>query len=190
LGWLSLIAVAVALAMDAVAVAVVAGLSALPLTGRRVFRLCFHFGLFQGLMPVLGWSAGTVVRSRLASIDHWIAFALLACVGGKMLLESRRSERPEIPPSDVTRGLALVVLSVATSIDALAVGLSLAMLGTPILVPAVVIAVVTAALSALGMLAGRRLGTLWGRRVEALGGLILIGIGFRILVEHLTAPAG
>jgi manganese efflux pump family protein len=185
--WPGLAAIAFALAMDAVAVAIVAGMSSLPLTARRVFRLAFHFGLFQALMPILGWSLGTAVLSYVASVDHWIAFGLLTFVGGKMLLESRQAHRDGDAATDSTRGWALVLLSVATSIDALAVGLSLAMLGTSILLPALVIGVITAVLTAMGMAGGRRLGVLWGRRVEALGGLILIGIGLRILFEHLGA---
>ncbi len=185
MNWPSLIAIAVALAMDAVTVAIVTGLSPLPLSGRRVFRLAFHFGLFQGLMPVIGWSLGVAVVSYVAFIDHWIVFGLLVFVGGKMLRESRRPDHRRKAVTDTTRGWPLVLLSVATSLDAMAVGLSLALLEMPILLPALVIGVVTAVLSALGMVGGRRLGVMWGRRVEALGGLVLILIGLHILAKHL-----
>lgn len=183
-GW-SLLAIALALAMDAFAVAVVTGLSSTPLTHRRVFRLAFHFGLFQALMPAIGWVAGRVVYRWVGAFDHWLAFGLLAVVGGRMVWGALFSGEGERGPGDNTRGWNLVMLSVATSIDALAVGLSLAMVGSPILVPALVIGLVAAALTAVGMLLGRWVGAAWGRRVEVLGGLILIGLGARIVVAHI-----
>ncbi|HVP14605.1 MAG TPA: manganese efflux pump MntP family protein [Terriglobales bacterium] len=174
--------------MDAFAVAIVAGLSHGRASPRRVFRLAFHFGLFQALMPVLGWSVGYAVHSRVARIDHWIAFALLLAVGVH-LAWSAATTRPgeRHPRMDATRGWSLVLLSVATSVDALAVGLSLAMLGATIVVPALVIGVVAAAFTAAGMMLGERLGILWGRRAEVLGGLALIAIGVKILLDHLRA---
>jgi len=188
MGWISLFAIAVALAMDAFAVAIVSGLTLNPLTGRHVFRLSFHFGLFQALMPVLGWAAGSAVHRYIASFDHWVAFGLLAFIGGKMLHEAfGHEEGEERPRTDPTRGLRLVLLAVATSIDAFAVGLSLAILGSTIVVPAIVIGLVAAAFTAVGMLLGRRIGALWGKRVEIAGGFILIGIGVKTLVEHLMA---
>ena len=185
-GWLSLLAVAVALAMDAFAVAVVAGLTLVPLTRRRVFRLAFHFGLFQALMPVAGWTAGQAVRSYIESVDHWVAFGLLLFVGGRMVLGAIGEGEERASRTDPTKGWDLVLLSVATSIDAAAVGLSLGMVGSPILLPALVIGVVAAALTCVGMLLGRRIGTLWGQRVEVIGGLVLIAIGIRIVIEHTT----
>ena len=166
---LGLLAIALALAMDAFAVAVVTGLSDAPLTHRRVFRLAFHFGLFQALMPLIGWSAGRVVYRWVGSFDHYLAFALLAFVGGRMIWGALRT--PEGVPSraDHTRGWNLVMLSVATSLDALAVGLSLAMVGAAILLPVVVIGLVAAVLTAAGMVLGRFVGAAWGRRVEVLG---------------------
>lgn len=186
----SLLAIAMALAMDAFAVAVVTGLADLPLTRRRVFRLAFHFGLFQALMPALGWAVGRAVHRWVGQVDHWIAFALLAFVGGRMIwgaLHASDEERHQV--GDATRGWSLVMLSVATSIDALAVGLTLAMIGARILVPAVVIGVVAGALTVAGMMLGRWIGTAWGKRVEVLGGLILIVIGARIVWEHLSGPS-
>ncbi len=187
--WLSLIALSVALAMDAFAVSIVTGLALDTMTRRHVFRLAFHFGLFQALMPVLGWLAGSAVQPYIAAFDHWIAFGLLAFVGGKMLHESLSadSDGEERVGRDPTAGWSLFVLSVATSIDALAVGLSLAMVRAPIAVPALVIGLVAGGFTTVGMVLGRRIGTAWGKRVEVLGGLLLIGIGLRILVEHLLA---
>jgi putative Mn2+ efflux pump MntP len=187
--WLSLLALSVALAMDAFAVSIVTGLTLDAMTRHHVFRLAFHFGLFQALMPVLGWLAGSAVAPYISAFDHWIAFGLLAFVGGKMLWVSfsREDEGEERVVRDPTRGWSLLMLSVATSIDALAVGLSLAVVRAPIVVPAVVIGIVAGGFTTLGLLLGRRIGTAWGKRVEVLGGLILIGIGVRILVEHLAA---
>jgi len=184
-GW-SLLAVALALAMDAFAVAVATGLSGPPLTRRRVFRLAFHFGLFQALMPTMGWGAGRGLYRFVQPYSDWVAFALLSLVGGRMIWGAIRSRSGgERRAGDNTRGWSLVMLSVATSLDALAVGMSLAMVGATILRPAAVIGLVAAVLTALGMLLGRWIGTAWGRRVEVLGGLILVGIGLRIVVGHL-----
>ena len=185
MGWFSLVAIALALAMDAFAVAVVTGLTLKPLTGRDVFRLSFHFGLFQALMPLIGWNAGRALYSYIAPVDHWVAFALLAFVGGRMMWSGREGAEDRPGAANPTRGWDLVLLSVATSIDALAVGLSLALIGSAILIPALVIGFVAAALTITGMLVGRRVGTVWGKRVEVIGGLILVAIGVRILVEHL-----
>jgi putative Mn2+ efflux pump MntP len=185
--WFSLFALALALAMDAFAVAIVTGLSISPLTKRHVFRLAFHFGLFQALMPLIGWSAGAAVYRYTADFDHWVAFGLLSFVGGRMILASFHGGEAKRGAKDPTSGWDLLILSVATSIDALAVGLSLAMIGSPILFPALVIGMVAGVITVLGMVLGRRIGTLWGRRVEALGGVVLIAIGIRILLQHLKA---
>jgi putative Mn2+ efflux pump MntP len=186
--WLSLLALSVALAMDAFAVSIVTGLTLDSMTRRHVFRLAFHFGLFQALMPVAGWLAGSAVQPYIVAVDHWIAFGLLAFVGGKMLWESfsSRDDEANSVARDPTTGWSLVLLSVATSIDALAVGLSLAMVRAPILVPAIVIGLVAGSFTMAGMLLGRRLGLGWGKWIEVLGGLILFAIGGRILVEHLA----
>lgn len=182
--WLTLFGIAVALAMDAFAVALGAGLTLERLTGRHLFRLGFHFGLFQGFMPVLGWVAGMTVQHWISAYDHWIAFGLLAFVGGKMIREALGGDDEEGTPADPTRGWSLIMLSVATSIDALAVGLSLAMLGVSIWTPAAVIGLVCAVLTVVGMLLGRRIGGIWGKRVEIFGGIVLVGIGLKILLEH------
>jgi manganese efflux pump family protein len=181
--WLSILGIAVALAMDAFAVALAAGTVLNPLTSRHLFRFGFHFGLFQFLMPVIGWLAGLTVQKWITDYDHWIAFILLAFVGGKMIWEALKHD-DESMATDPTRGTTLVMLAVATSIDALAVGLTLAMLGVGIWRPAVVIGLVAAILTVVGMLLGRRLGQIWGKRVEICGGLILFGIGLKILIEH------
>jgi putative Mn2+ efflux pump MntP len=183
---LILLGLALALAMDAFAVALGVGLSLKPATGRQTFRLAFHFGLFQFLMPILGWSVGETLVRYIEEYDHWVAFVLLLAVGGKMIFESFRPEDAgERERNDPTRGLAVLVLSVATSLDALAVGLSLAALHVAIVIPAVVIGVVAFSMTVLGMKIGPALGRVIGRRAELLGGLILILIGFKILAGHL-----
>jgi len=135
-------------------------------------------------MPIIGWLAGSTVQRHIAAYDHWIALALLAFVGGKMVYEALRGEAEERRAADPTRGWTLVMLSFATSIDALAVGLSLAMLRVSIWLPSVVIGVVCAAFTVTGMLLGWRLGRAWSRGAALGGGLVLIGIGVKIVLEH------
>jgi putative Mn2+ efflux pump MntP len=181
----TLFGIALALAMDAFAVALGAGMSLDPLTGRHLFRLGFHFGLFQALMPLIGWGAGRAIRPWIAAYAPWIAFGLLMVVGGRMIREALRRETGETPKADPTRGWSLVLLSIATSLDALAVGLSLAMLGVGIWIPALVIGLVAGLLTVAGMVLGRRLGKVWNRGVEVFGGLVLCAIGLKILIQHL-----
>jgi manganese efflux pump family protein len=181
---LSILGIAVGLSMDAFAVSVVAGLGLAQVTYRHVFRIAFHFGLFQFLMPILGWLAGMQLADYIEAYDHWIAFGLLSYVGGKMLWEARHERKPGAGV-DPTRGLMLVTLSLATSIDALAVGLSMALLGVEILLPSIIIGVVTASLCTAGILFGARIGSRWSRYAEIAGGIILIAIGLRIVFGHL-----
>ncbi|MBN2054334.1 manganese efflux pump, partial [bacterium] len=114
--------------MDAFAVAIATGVTLRRVTLRQNLRLSWHFGLFQGLMPILGWSLGLTVQELIAAVDHWIAFGLLTVLGGRMIIGTLRCGTREFRESDPTKGWSLVMLSIATSIDALAVGLSLAML--------------------------------------------------------------
>ncbi len=181
---LTLLGIALALAMDAFAVALATGLALPLMTGRHLFRLGFHFGLFQALMPVLGWLAGLTIQKWIADYDHWIAFALLVFVGGKMIHEAFVDNDDEKKDRDPTRGWSLVMLSVATSIDALAVGLTLALLNVSVWVPSAVIGLVAGLLTVSGMLLGRRINSSWGKRVEVFGGLTLCVIGLKILLEH------
>jgi putative Mn2+ efflux pump MntP len=183
---LTLFGIALGLAMDAFAVAIGAGLQLVHVTPRQTFRLAWHFGLFQAFMPVIGWLAGRTLVEYIAPVDHWIAFGLLAFIGGKMIYEAFQEKDGEADACDPTRGWRLVMLSIATSIDALAVGLSLALLGVSIWYPALVIGIVAGVLTTIGLDLGKRFGALLGRRMEVVGGLILLGIGIKILVEHLT----
>lgn len=187
MGTLTLIGIAVGLAMDAFAVSIAAGLALKRVDARQTFRLAWHFGLFQAFMPVIGWLAGLSVERWIAPIDHWIAFGLLATIGGRMIHESFADHDDDRRRAvDPTRGWSLVVLSVATSIDALAVGLSLALLGVSIWYPAVVIGLVAFAFTAAGLHVGGRFGSRLGTRMETVGGAVLIAIGVRILIEHLS----
>jgi putative Mn2+ efflux pump MntP len=176
--------IAVGLAMDAFAVSLGIGTTHYADGPRPLFRLSFHFGLFQALMPILGWLIGSRIAALIAPVDHWIALGLLAFIGIRMI-------RSGLDPdgaghlTDPSHGMTLIMLSVAVSIDAFAVGLSLAMLNVNIIYPAVIIGVVTSVLSLIGLLAGHRLGKQFGRSMEVLGGLILIGIGLRVVITHL-----
>ena len=172
--------IAVGLAMDAFAVALGAGTTGHGQRVRPAVRISFHFGLFQFLMPVIGWYLGSRLQQYMAGYDRWVAFGLLEFVGFHMLYESFQRE-PDEPPGDPTRGLRLVTLCVVTSLDALAVGLSLAMIGQRIWYPSVVIGVVTAALSLLGVYLGNRLRGMFGKRMEQIGAVILILIGAKLL---------
>lgn len=189
----SLVALAVALAMDAFAVALAAGAILHPLTFRPCFRLAFHFGLFQAMMPVIGWLAGRTVQSFVADWSHWIAFFLLLYIGGRMIREALNEEEGEERTNDPSRGMTMVALSVATSIDALAVGLTLAMLDVVIWVPSLVIGLVACGFTVAGLFLGTRAGRRWGKQVEVAGGVILIAIGLKILLGALffaNAAAG
>ena len=184
----TVLAIAVGLAMDAFAVAIATGVAVKRDHLREAIRMAAFFGLFQALMPALGWVAGLRLRDLIHSFDHWVAFGLLALVGGKMLYEAlwlEKDAQEEEDPSGSRNGLAtLLLLSVATSIDALAVGLSLSVLGVEIILPSVVIGVVTFALTFAGVFIGCKVGHLFEKKIEAAGGLVLIGIGIKILVDH------
>ncbi len=182
--FLDIFGIAVGLAMDAFAVSIAAGIALSPVTRRQVLRLAIHFGLFQGIMPVLGFMAGSAFADEIAAWDHWIALGLLGFLGGKMLWESRTGHEKEFK-GDPSKGMLLLSLSIATSIDAAAVGISLALLTKTIWYPAVVIGVVTGSLCVLGMAFGNRLGPKLERYADALGGFVLVTIGVRIFVTHM-----
>jgi putative Mn2+ efflux pump MntP len=172
--------------MDCFAVSLCAGTSRHEKTWRYSFRIAYHFGLFQGGMTFLGWLAGTTIAQFVANYDHWIAFALLAWIGVRMIREGL-DPNWETCPADPSRGMTLVMLSLATSIDAMAIGLSLALLQTSILQTSLLIGAVSLLLSLLGLAIGNRLGSFFGKRMEIVGGLTLSFIGLRILLSHLLA---
>jgi putative Mn2+ efflux pump MntP len=177
---------AAALAMDCFAVSLGLACGLKGLTTRQAVRMAFFFGAFQCGMPVLGWLAGESVVRLMAGVDHWVAFGLLTVIGGRMIYESfGLSDEEKASRPDQTRGAPLLILSVATSIDALAVGLSLGVIKAGILYPAVVIGLVCFFLTILGAKLGPVVGRVAGKRAELAGGLILIGIGLKILISHL-----
>jgi|SRR5271157_163725 len=173
--------IAISMAMDAFAVCLGIGTIQEASGPRRTFRLAWHFGLFQFIMPVLGWFAGMSILRYISPYDRWLAFGLLTFVGVRMI-QSGRSAGNREPERDPSRGWSLVLLSVATSIDALAVGISLGLLGIRIWYPAAVIGVVTGLISWAGVMLGKRLGAKFGRRMEILGGAVLILMGLKILI--------
>jgi putative Mn2+ efflux pump MntP len=181
----TILLIAIGLAMDCFAVSLGVGTARTAVGLRPTFRLFFHFGLFQGGMTLLGWLAGKSVATYVSGVDHWVAFILLAFVGGRMIRSGLRKEGEPPTFSDPSRGLTLVMLSVATSIDALAVGLSLALLSVNVLWAALLIGGVSAILSLVGLMVGNQLGLRFGKTMEVIGGLILIGIGIRTLITHL-----
>ena len=181
---LTLLLIAVALAMDVFAMSLGIGAGRRANTPRAAVRLAFHFGLFQSLMTLLGWLAGSGLVRLIASVDHWIAFGLLAFVGGRMIREGLNT-KAETYRSDPTRGATLVILSIAGSIDAAAVGLSLSLLQVNILLASIVIGLASFGFPLLGLLLGDRLGRIFGKRMEIVGGLVLLGIGLRVLLTHL-----
>jgi putative Mn2+ efflux pump MntP len=184
----SILALSVGLAMDATAVSAARGMAVPRVRPRHVALVALFFGGFQALMPVVGWLVGSRIGPLVEAWDHWIAFVLLAGIGGKMLWESRAS-KAETPRSEdeLFEFKVMLLLAVATSIDALAVGITLPMLDAPFGLSIATIGITTAVLCSVGLVVGRRAGAMFGRRLDALGGLILIGIGMMILVEGLGA---
>jgi len=178
--------IAFALAMDAFAVSIAVGVALKTVTPRQTTRLAWHFGFFQFAMPVIGWGAGSTVRSFIESYDHWIAFILLLFVGGNMLREAFKAQEVAPRENDPTKGMSLVLLSVATSIDALAVGLSFSLLNISIWFPALIIGLVAALCTGVGIHIGKRIGASShiGNYADMAGGLVLIAIGFKILYDH------
>lgn len=176
--------IGVGLAMDAFTVSLCSGMACQRGRLGLAVRLGLAFGGFQILMPVLGWLAGSSLHAFISGVDHWIAFAILAVIGGKMIYEASKPAecREPVNPADLR---VLLMLAIATSIDALAVGVSFAFFSFSIVTPVLIIGAVTFCLSALAVFIGNRVGALFGNRVEVLGGLVLIGIGARILLQDL-----
>jgi len=185
---IQIILLAVALSMDAMAVSIGYGTRKQAPSARTLLSLAIGFGLFQALMPLLGYVVGSAGATMLQAVDHWVAFGLLAFVGGKMLWEALHSDDDEDQKEVEDHGhiawKTLLLLSIATSIDAAAVGLSLSMIHAPILIPALWIGCITFALSWLGGHFGKLLGARMGKAAEVLGGLVLIAIGVKIVIDH------
>ncbi|MFH0760262.1 MAG: manganese efflux pump MntP family protein [Bacteroidota bacterium] len=183
--FLTLIGIAVGLSMDALAVSVANGFMIKQLRVRHAFRIAFFFGFFQALMPLIGWAAGITFSQYIKTFDHWIAFGLLVLVGGRMIWESVSTGKKDEAVKNCTHFPTLLMLSIATSIDALAVGVSFAFLDITIWLPILVIGLITFVICFIGVNIGSRLGTVFGNKLGIIGGIVLIGIGMKILIEHL-----
>ena len=183
----AILALSVGLAMDATAVSAARGMAVPRVRPRHAALVALFFGGFQALMPVVGWLVGSRIGPLVEAWDHWIAFVLLGAIGAKMLWESREAKTAAAPRSEgeLFGFKVMLLLAIATSIDALAVGITLPMLDAPFALSVATIGVTTAILCVAGLIVGRRAGAMFGRRLDFLGGLILIGLGTKILVEHL-----
>jgi putative Mn2+ efflux pump MntP len=184
----SILLLALGLSMDAMAVAAARGFAVRRIQLRHVLLVAGFFGGFQALMPLLGWLLGSQLGSAIAAWDHWVVFALLGGIGCKMLWEVWHDEEDAQPLDEATAfGLrVMLALAIATSIDALAAGFTLPLLGAPLGLSLAAIGITTAGLSALGLFAGQRFGAALGKRLDVVGGLLLIGIGVKTLIEHLS----
>lgn len=180
---LALVLLSIGLAMDAFAVSICKGLAMKTPPLKSMLIIGLWFGAFQGLMPLIGYFLGDAVYDYIADFDHWIAFGLLAFIGFNMVREAL-SDEEEDPDADISFR-TMLILAIATSIDALAVGISLAMDDTPILTAALTIGIITMAISMAGVKIGSLFGDKYGKRAELVGGIILIGLGVKILLEHL-----
>lgn len=180
----SVLLIALGLSADCFAVALSGSISMETLAYRQVLRASFAFGLFQFLMAAAGWLAGGSVVGIVSAYDHWVAFGLLALVGGRMVWGTICSRQSRSEDADITKGLVLLSLSVATSIDAFAVGLSLAFFERDVMGISLVIGLVAFIVTAAGFGLGRRVGSLLGEPARLIGGVILIGIGVRTLITH------
>lgn len=187
MGIIEILLLSTALAMDAFAVSVAMAIKLRHVDKGQAFRLASHFGFFQFMMPVIGWALGLSIKSWIENWDHWVAFVLLAFIGLNMIKESfSKGEDEEKKTGDPTRGASLYLLSIATSIDALAVGLSFSILGVSVWFPALCIGIICAFLTLVGLYLGKTLAKakLVGKYAELAGGLVLLGIGVKILIEH------
>ena len=181
---ITIVFIAFGLAMDAFAVSVASGFTIKKLKVHHALRIAIFFGAFQAIMPAVGWLAGLSLRNLISEFDHWIAFVLLAAIGGKMIYESFKleSDKKQIDP---LRPGVLLMLSIATSIDALAVGVTFAFLNMAIIWPVAVIGLITFATSFMGVFIGDKFGHIFESKIEFIGGLILIAIGLKTLLQHL-----
>lgn len=183
MGILEIILIAIGLAMDAFAVSICKGLSMKKMSWKKATIISGYFGIFQGIMPLIGYLLGTSFKSVVTKIDHWIAFGLLVFIGMNMLKEAFANETENF--NDKIDFKTMIILAIATSIDALAVGITFAFLKTNIAVASFIIIVITFVISALGVKIGNKFGDKYERKAEAVGGLILIFMGIKILLEHL-----
>jgi putative Mn2+ efflux pump MntP len=181
--YINIVLIAISLSLDAVAVAAANGAKHHKMSFGQAFKIAVFFGLFQFIMPIVGWLMSASLASTISSIDHWVAFVLLFSLGLKMLFESQKDV--EEKSIDIHSLKILFLLSVATSVDALVIGITFALLRTNIITSSIVIGVITTILSLGAIYAGKKFGETWGKRSEVLGGLVLIFLGVKILISHL-----
>jgi manganese efflux pump family protein len=186
-GFLSLLLIALSLSADCFAVALGGCVSIANLKYVQVFRTALAFGVAQSLMPLIGWLAGRTVIGFIAGFDHWVAFGLLSAVGGRMVWEAFNEKDDKQKCIDITRGMLLFTLAFATSIDALAVGLSFAFIQVNIISACLMIGIIAFAMTNLGFYLGYKTGNVLGQRAKIVGGIILAGIGLRVLLSHLLS---
>lgn len=177
--------IAVGLSMDSLAVSITCGIILKRFRIKHIFRIALFMGLFQGIMPLIGYMAGISFQKYIESFDHWIAFTLLTYLGGKMLYEGIFSKDDDSKCIDPTKAATLLGLAIATSIDALAVGLSFALLHIEVIEPVIIIGFTTFILSFIGAAFSSKFGNRINLKMEIIGGIILIGIGIKILIDHI-----
>jgi len=183
---ISALLLGLALSMDAFACATACGFYIKEVKLKHALKVGIAFGGFQGIMPLIGWTAGHSLKmwiKAIEAIDHWIAFSLLSIIGIKMIFESFSLEKE--PKTDPLKNITLLILSIATSIDALVVGLSLSLIKISIIEPALIIGIITFCISFSGVYIGKSFGHLFESKLEIIAGLILIGIGLKILLFHI-----
>lgn len=181
---ITILLIALGLSMDAFAVSIASGAGYKDLHIKHMFRIALFFGGFQAIMPLIGYIAGESFSKYISSYDHWVSFAILAFVGVKMIYESFQIEKAAKNPAELD---TLLVLAVATSIDALAVGFTLSLLDLPVMLNVAIIGIITFVLSMVGVQIGKKMGHIFENKIEMAGGLILIGIGLKILLQHILA---
>jgi putative Mn2+ efflux pump MntP len=181
---LEIIGVAIGLAMDASAVSIADGISIKNIKQKDALRIALSFGLFQAIMPLIGWALGLSFRTFIESFDHWIAFGLLFVIGVHMILEAFQKKEPDCAKRNCLNPKTLIVMSIATSIDALAAGISFSVLKMDIWLPIAIIGAITFVLSYVFLMTGNKLGNRFGKGMDFIGGAILIAIGIKILLEH------
>ena len=190
--FIELFLMGVGLSMDAFAVSICKGLGMRKVNKKQALVIGLFFGGFQALMPLIGWLLGSQFEKYITSIDHWIAFILLGVIGGKMIIESIKPDQEEDEVKELDAPLDLkemFVLAVATSIDALAVGITFAFLDTPILEAITIIGITTMIISIVGVVIGNYFGGKYKHKAELVGGIILVLLGVRILIQHLSGLA-
>jgi manganese efflux pump family protein len=186
MGVIEIVLISFGLATDAFAASISSGITIHKMRVRHAMLIALFFGGFQAIMPVLGWACGIWAESYIKAVDHWIAFVLLAGLGGKVIWDALQDDDDGEAARDPLNIYVLFVVAIATSIDALAVGVSMSFLGISIITPALIIGVITFITSFAGVYIGDKLGHFFEKRLEIFGGLVLISIGFKILIEHLT----